>query len=183
MTTQHCLCSILFRAIVVSCFFYKEPVISLWPSIDCAVCHRWASHSMVFLGRTHFTITQVFEGDFCFQGVTYICGFCVCKDLPVFSEGMSEMWSDLVWTLKDHRKGFSIWKLLFFLSWFARLLYISWDLMKEKSEIEDLIQALWKAAIQRYCIVRRVWWLKASIMWSSRVKHSNSDLSIYLMIV
>jgi hypothetical protein len=148
MTTQHCLCSILFRPIVVSCFYYKEPVISVWPSIDFAVCHRWASHSMVFLGRTHFTITRslVFEGDFCVQAVTYIYGFCVCKDLPVFSKGMSEMWSNLTWTLKDRRKGFSIWKLLFFLSWFARLLYISWDLMKEKSERKDLIQALWRSS-------------------------------------
>jgi hypothetical protein len=155
MTTRHCLCSILFRPIVVSYFYYKEPVISVWPSIDFAVCHRWASHSMVFLGRTHFTITRslrCLKGTFVFRfqekspSVTYIYGFCVCKDLPVFSEGMIEMWSDLVWTLKDHRKGFSIWKLLFFLSWFARLLYISCYLMKEKSEREDLIQAIWRSS-------------------------------------
>jgi len=43
-----------------------------------------------------YKVTQVFEGDFCFQAVTYIYGFCVCKYLPVFSKGMSEMQSDLV---------------------------------------------------------------------------------------
>jgi len=70
MTTQHCLCSILFMPIVVSCFYYKEPVISVWPSIDFAVCHRWASHSMVFLGRTHFTITRSLR---CLKG-TFVFG-------------------------------------------------------------------------------------------------------------
>jgi hypothetical protein len=181
MTTQHCLCSILFRPIVVSCFYYKEPVIS----IDFAVCHRWASHSMVFLGRTHFTITRSLR---CLKGLLfsgcniYLWFLCLHRPFSVFRR---HEWNVIWFGVNfegSQKRVLNLEAVVFSLGLLGSFTFhgILW---KRSLKERTYFRLSEEAAIRRYCIVRRVWWLKASLMWSSRVKHSNSDLSIYLMIV